>query len=312
MTATTASDPMETAPSQMGAGRAFWEFTRPHTIIGTTLAVFVFYALASAAAGAHDISVLLLTWAASLSVNIYIVGINQITDVEIDRINKPYLPLASGAFSMATGRNLCIVFGILAWLLSAAVGPWLLGTIGIVFCLGSAYSLPPLRLKRFPFFAAFAITLARAIVGNIGVYLSYSVALGGEVALPPFVVAFVCFMFLFVTVIALMKDVPDIEGDRRHQISTFVVKLGARKIMVLCRWLLTAAYLFMIGAGLFGLPGVNTAILIGTHGVALAALWALSLKYDDDDPLQAYGYYMWVWKLFYFEFLSFPVSVLLA
>ena len=31
--------------------------------------------------------------------------------------------------------------------------------IGIVFLLGTAYSLPPLRLKRFPFFAASAITL---------------------------------------------------------------------------------------------------------------------------------------------------------
>ena len=39
----------------------------------------------------------------ALFMNICIVGLNQIYDVPIDKINKPYLPLASGEFSMQTG-----------------------------------------------------------------------------------------------------------------------------------------------------------------------------------------------------------------
>nr|POE71006.1 homogentisate geranylgeranyltransferase, chloroplastic [Quercus suber] len=39
----------------------------------------------------------------SILMNIYIVGLNQLFDVEIDKVNKPDLPLASGAFSMSTG-----------------------------------------------------------------------------------------------------------------------------------------------------------------------------------------------------------------
>lgn len=39
----------------------------------------------------------------SVLMNIYVVGLNQLFDVEIDKVNKPYLPLASGKFSMATG-----------------------------------------------------------------------------------------------------------------------------------------------------------------------------------------------------------------
>lgn len=50
-----------------------------------------------------------LTLISRLGANIYIVGLNQITDVEIDRINKPWLPLASGAFSMRTGYWLIVV-----------------------------------------------------------------------------------------------------------------------------------------------------------------------------------------------------------
>ena len=42
----------------------------------------------------------------ALLMNICIVGLNQIFDVPIDRVNKPYLPLASGEFSARTGTSL--------------------------------------------------------------------------------------------------------------------------------------------------------------------------------------------------------------
>ncbi|MCB0286844.1 MAG: UbiA family prenyltransferase, partial [Calditrichaeota bacterium] len=49
-----------------------------------------------------QLAALLLALASCLGANIYIVGLNQITDIDIDRINKPDLPLASGIFSMRT------------------------------------------------------------------------------------------------------------------------------------------------------------------------------------------------------------------
>ena len=74
-----------------------------------------------------------LVYSASLMLNIYIVGLNQLTDVDIDRINKPYLPIAAGAFTMQTGLALVVVTGILAlgimaigqmmiWVLSERLG----------------------------------------------------------------------------------------------------------------------------------------------------------------------------------------------
>jgi len=35
--------------------------------------------------------------------NLYITGLNQVTDVEIDKVNKPYLPIASGELSKKDG-----------------------------------------------------------------------------------------------------------------------------------------------------------------------------------------------------------------
>ncbi len=40
----------------------------------------------------------------ALLMNVCIVGLNQLYDVEIDRVNKPYLPLASGEMTM---RQVC-------------------------------------------------------------------------------------------------------------------------------------------------------------------------------------------------------------
>lgn len=39
----------------------------------------------------------------ALLMNVAIVGINQLYDVDIDKVNKPYLPLASGELTMQQG-----------------------------------------------------------------------------------------------------------------------------------------------------------------------------------------------------------------
>jgi homogentisate phytyltransferase / homogentisate geranylgeranyltransferase len=87
---------------------ALWRFSRPHTIIGTTVSIVALYLIAvdmlpglTFDGGLFD---LFWTLVAGLAVNVYIVGINQLEDVEIDRVNKPFLPLAAGEMTMETGR----------------------------------------------------------------------------------------------------------------------------------------------------------------------------------------------------------------
>lgn len=269
---------------------ALLQFARPHTIVGTSLAVCVFWVLASAPVGRWDVVLLVKTWIASLCVNVYVVGINQLTDISIDRINKPYLPLASGAFSVSTGRMLCAFAGIGAVLAAAWVGRWLFGTISIVAALGTAYSLPPLRLKRYPVFAMASIVIARAIVAHLGVYMSYRSVLVGSVTVPLEIGAFVAFQLAFVVVISAMKDVPDIEGDRKHQISTFVANLGAVFVMNACRCVLTFAYIAMGAAAAMGaFAGLHAQLIAATHIAGCLAVWLRAWKCNDDDPKQSYS-----------------------
>ena len=87
--------------------RALYKFTRPHTIRGTILAsiagtiralVDTPGALASANSGAL-LPRALIGMVALLLGNAFIVGINQIYDEKIDKMNKPFLPVASGEMS---------------------------------------------------------------------------------------------------------------------------------------------------------------------------------------------------------------------
>ena len=142
---------------------ALWRFSRPHTIIGTTVSIVALYLIAvSTLPGlALDGGLFDLFWTlvAGLAVNVYIVGINQLEDVEIDRVNKPFLPLAAGEMTMEAGRAIVATSAALAVVLAITQGA--LETVAVVvgLAVGTAYSLPPLRLKRF---AVAALCASRA------------------------------------------------------------------------------------------------------------------------------------------------------
>ena len=89
---------------------------------------------------------------------------------------------------------------------------------------GALYSLPPFRLKRFPVAASLCITGVRSLVVNLGVYWHFA----GDIS-PP-VWALCLFVLPFSFAIAVLKDVPDLEGDRQFSIRTFTVRLGAERV----------------------------------------------------------------------------------
>jgi homogentisate phytyltransferase/homogentisate geranylgeranyltransferase len=255
------------------------------------------------------------------------VGLNQLEDVEIDRINKPHLPLASGEFSRAQATTIILVAGLLAIILAWLQGPYLLAMVSISLLLGTAYSLPPVRLKRFPFWASLCIFTVRGLVVNVGLFLHFnSVRMWGtvdkaqnwpslnemSVSLPPAVIALTLFILVFTFAIAIFKDIPDAEGDRKYHISTFTLKLGQRRVFNLARWVLTLAYGGMILAGLIGLPGVNSWFLVATHLLALSLFWYYSLQVNLQDKGSISRFYQLIWKLFFIEYLIFPMACLLA
>jgi homogentisate phytyltransferase/homogentisate geranylgeranyltransferase len=301
---------------------AFWKFSRPHTIIGTSLSVLGLFLIAYSENLTNEISSLLPTpysllpllgaWIACLCGNVYIVGLNQLEDVAIDKINKPHLPLASGEFSRQTGEIVVAVTGILALLLAWLSGPFLFGMVGISLLIGTTYSLPPIRLKRFPFWAALCIFSVRGAIVNLGLFLHFSWVWQGSLVIPPSVWALTLFILVFTFAIAIFKDIPDLEGDRLYQITTFTIALGKARVFDLARWVLTVCYLGMVIAGVFWLSEVNSVFLVSTHLVLLGLMWWYSLKVDLEDKVAIAQFYQFIWKLFFLEYLIFPAACLLA
>ena len=307
---------------------AFWKFSRPHTIIGTSLSVLSLYFITTAISNNTDflfpfdyahgkptpysLLPVLGAWIACLCGNVYIVGLNQLEDVDIDKINKPHLPLASGEFSQQTGQLIVALTGILALVVAWLTGPFLFGMVGISLAIGTAYSLPPIRLKQFPFWAALCIFSVRGTIVNLGLYLHYSWVLKQSQVIPPVVWVLTLFILVFTFAIAIFKDIPDMEGDRLYNISTFTIKLGSQAVFNLALWVITACYLGMILVGVLRVDSINPIFLVITHLALLVWMWLRSLALDLQDKSAIAQFYQFIWKLFFIEYLIFPIACLLA
>jgi homogentisate phytyltransferase / homogentisate geranylgeranyltransferase len=289
-----------------------WKFSRPHTIIGTSLSVFALYAIALATTDSPISAIspiqLLGTWIACLLGNIYIVGLNQLYDVEIDRVNKPDLPLASGRISITQGKWIVGITGILAIAIAAFLGGWLLGTVLVSLAIGTAYSLPPIRFKQYPLLAAICILTVRGCIVNLGIFSHFNYILTSADLIPSSIWVLTLFILVFTVAIAIFKDVPDLEGDRQYQIQTFTIVIGKSNVFNLTRWAITIAYLGTIAVELMISSTVNIWFLAIAHLGLLTLLWWRSQDIDLESKGSIANFYQFIWKLFFLEYAIFPIA----
>jgi homogentisate phytyltransferase / homogentisate geranylgeranyltransferase len=296
--------------------KSFWQFSRPHTIIGTSLSVLALYFISLTTTGTNinlvNLEQMFAVWSACLGGNVYIVGLNQLYDIEIDRVNKPALPLASGALTVKQGKLIISIAGCLSLMIAGLSGAWLLATVAISLVIGTAYSLPPIRLKRYPVWAAVCILTVRGVIVNIGLFLHYGDKLNGREVLNPYVWTLTLFILLFTVAIAIFKDVPDLEGDKQYNINTFTLVMGKSAVFNLSRGVITVCYCGMIIAGLFWLTALNVSFFVVSHVFLLGLLWWRSLDVDLEKKSAIADFYQFIWKLFFAEYLLFPLACLIT
>ncbi|MBW4696903.1 MAG: homogentisate phytyltransferase [Aphanocapsa lilacina HA4352-LM1] len=291
--------------------QAFWKFTRPHTIYGTAASLIGIFVIASAHLGAvtpEGLAALLVAQVSCLCANVYIVGLNQLTDVEIDRINKPYLPIASGEISPRTGAVLVGVLGVTALGIALLQNPYLFATVAASVLIGTAYSLPPLRLKRFALFASLCIFTVRGLIVNLGLWGYFLDEAGQPVRFDPAILCLSLFVTLFTFVIAIFKDIPDMEGDRRFAITTFSLRLGKRFVFGLSCWLLVATYLLVSALSALFLSPAGVAFLFAFHAAVLAVFFYRRGRVELKDNVEVTDFYQFIWKLYYVEYLVYPLA----
>ncbi len=281
----------------------FLRFARAHTLVGTTASLLALYCMASRHLGVADWRLFAISLAACLFANVYITGLNQLTDIEIDRINKPYLPLASGAYSVSTGVlivGLCLLAAIGTSLLYSG---YLMVTVLASLVIGTAYSLPPVRLKRFHFWAAFCIIVVRGLIVNLLLYAHFRTSLGGTGAFPANVWLLTASVFTFGVVIAWFKDLPDTDGDAAFGIRTlslikdrqWVFRLGS--VVFYATMAVTAAWAYAIG---------NSVLAGGQLALALG-FYLISRRLQLTDQAAIARFYQGFWVLFFVEYAIFGV-----
>lgn len=197
--------------------------------------------------------------------------------------------------------------------------------------LGTMYSLPPIRLKRFPLLAALCIVVVRGTLINVGFFAHAQAAVfsGSASALSssyadvlhtflndPKCMLSSLFYGVFGIVIALMKDVPDVTGDSIANIKSFSVRIGQTKIFRNSRRLLSLL-LFGFGGGFLfhaikGAPSSTTAAcraVVGCTSVfAGLEVRRKAVDVNPEDSEEVFSYYMYLWKIFYLSYLALPFA----
>ncbi|EOD42135.1 hypothetical protein EMIHUDRAFT_95285 [Emiliania huxleyi CCMP1516] len=315
-----------------GAASAVYAFSRPHTVRGTLLAcgTGVGRALIESPERLALLPALLpramLGVVALVLGNLFIVGINQIYDVEIDQVNKPFLPIAAGAMSPAAAwavvcASLCGGMGLVRSLFGGLI--FQLYSFGLA--IGALYSVPPFHLKRFPLLAGLIIACCRGIppppspgcrtplplltlsprfLLNFGVYYATREALGLGFRWSPQVSFLARFMTVYGVVIAATKDLPDVEGDRKGGIETFATRLGTGRVAAAATAMLALNYVGAIATALAAAPGVfRTTLMAGGHALAAGWLGLAWRRLEVASAASIKRFYGQIWNLFYFEYI---------
>jgi 4-hydroxybenzoate polyprenyltransferase len=251
-----------------GRASLLLEFARPFTLIAPALG---FASGAATAVGAApreawttDLLVYPLVGLVMAAVlNAASNALNQIYDLDIDRVNKPKRPLPSGRLPL----NDAWIFTIAAYLVALALA-WLVAPGGRHECfwivlaataITVLYSAPPVRTKRLGIWANVTIAIPRGVLLKVAGWSAVKTMFGVE---PWFIGAI---FGLFLLGASTTKDFADMDGDARGGCRTLPLVYGVTR----AAWMISPSFIVpfvLIAAGTW------TGVLTGRA----ALLYALS------------------------------------
>ncbi|KAH9798900.1 homogentisate phytyltransferase 1 [Citrus sinensis] len=246
---------------------ALYRLTRPYTwasIIVGVLSVSMLAVQSPTDLTATYFIEVLKSMVPAIMMNNFVNAINQLSDVEIDKVNKPHLPLASGDFSIAEG-------------IAIAIGSPMMGV-----AMGMMLRSPPLVI-------CFIIWWIVGAAYSLDKYV-----LGRPVVFPKQLLFAAAIMPIFNAAIAFSKDLPDVEGDKEFGLRTLPIILGRERVFSIAVNMLLTAY----GAGV--VAGATSPFLpcknCRGHSALAALLWRKAQTVDLTDPPSMQSFYMFIFK----------------
>ena len=262
-----------------GTLAALLEQSRPFTLAAPALGFASGAAVAAGAGAEADGAVLLhasLGTAMAVVLNAASNSLNQIYDVEIDRVNKPGRPLAAGRLTLGeawafTAAGYAVAL-LLAWLVAPDGRHECFWIASIAAGLTVAYSVPPLRTKRFAILSNLTVAVARGLLLKVAGWSAVRTIADPE----PWYIGAVFALFLVGA--TTTKDFSDVAGDVKGGCRTLPVVYGPRTAARMIAPFFVFPFL-MIAAGawwglLSGDPWLLSLLAVGlaAYGTYVAAL----------------------------------------
>lgn len=231
--------------------RLLLEFARPFTLVAPALGFLSAAVTAVGAAPAEpwraELATLPILGAVMAAVlNAASNGLNQIFDLDIDRINKPRRPLPSGRLSLRDAWSFTLgAYAValwLAWLVAPSGRHECFWIVVVATAITYLYSAPPFRTKRLGIWANVTIAIPRGLLLKAAGWSAVKTVAGVE----PWFIGLIFGLFLLGA--TTTKDFADMEGDRRGGCRTLPIVYGVKR----AAWMISPSFVvpfLLISAG---------------------------------------------------------------
>lgn len=172
-------------------------------------------------------SLIVLLWTCAILVN-------NVYDLEIDRISNPNRPLPRGDARPSQYLGLSSILSVICLFLSLVLGiiPFLLTLLFLLSAL--AYSKPPLRLRRKIWGSVFI-----GWGSILAFFIGYTTRIKfSDLTLPQDVLSLSILIFVAFSIGPLTKDLKDYAGDSRNNVHTIFTMLGISRGIKIVAFLL--------------------------------------------------------------------------
>jgi len=188
--------------------------------------------------------------------------LNDVFDIEVDRVNVPDRPIASGLISPTAAIVFAIVVSLLGLVASFFIGKLAVLLYVIFWVIGFSYNW---KLKERGFFGNLFVS------SSVGI----TIILGGiAVGEPwnPAVVIFSAMVFLFSLGEEIAADAMDIEGDKKRNVKSIPILIGRKNALYISFSLFAAEIVLSFLPVILGLFGTSYLIIISLTDILVLFL----------------------------------------
>jgi 4-hydroxybenzoate polyprenyltransferase len=204
---------------------ALWKNLRPFRTIHFILMVIIGLVISGNVdyLAANNIPIILIAIFLLVFIWQYTVMINDIYDVNIDRLSNIGRPLIAGVVTKSSYANVMFSFAAFSVIFGFILGPVILALALLCLFLGTVYSVPPFRVRD-RIWSSIIIGAGSACAFLIGFFTPNYQGLTSPLSMDGILIALIIFSAL--SMAPVLTDLKDYEGDRKANVRSMYTVIG--------------------------------------------------------------------------------------